>query len=98
MAHHINNVSRLLLSLLLPVISVSQSFSQNTDSPASRLWTLRECTDYAVEHNHDIESNQLNVENAKIDVLTAKAARYPDVSASMGQSVSNNWFNSNIIY
>ncbi|MBO7562420.1 MAG: TolC family protein [Bacteroidales bacterium] len=94
MAHYINNVSRLLLSLLLPVISVSQSFSQNTDSPASRLWTLRECTDYAVEHNHDIESYQLNVENAKIDVLTAKAARYPDVSASMGQSVSNNWFNS----
>ncbi len=94
MAHYINNVSRLLLSLLLPVISVSQSFSQNTDSHASRLWTLRECTDYAVEHNHDIESNQLNVENAKIDVLTAKAARYPDVSASMGQSVSNNWFNS----
>jgi len=94
MAHYINNVSRLLLSLLLPVISVSQSFSQNTDNPASRLWTLRECTDYAVEHNHDIESNQLNVENAKIDVLTAKAARYPDVSASMGQSVSNNWFNS----
>lgn len=94
MAHYINNVSRLLLSLLLPVISVSQSFSQNTDSPASRLWTLRECTDYAVEHNHDIESNQLNVENAKIDVLTAKAARYPDISASMGQSVSNNWFNS----
>ena len=94
MAHYINNVSRLLLSLLLPVISVSQSFSQNTDSPASRLWTLRECTDYAVEHNHDIESNQLNVENAKIDVLTAKAARYPDVSASVGQSVSNNWFNS----
>jgi outer membrane protein len=94
MAHYINNVSRLLLFLLLPVISVSQSFSQNTDSHASRLWTLRECTDYAVEHNHDIESNQLNVENAKIDVLTAKAARYPDVSASMGQSVSNNWFNS----
>ncbi|MBP5517734.1 MAG: TolC family protein [Bacteroidales bacterium] len=94
MAHYINNVSRLLLSLLLPVISVSQSFSQNTDSPASRLWTLRECTDYAVEHNHDIESNQLNMENAKIDVLTAKAARYPDISASMGQSVSNNWFNS----
>lgn len=94
MAHYINNVSRLLLFLLLPVISVSQSFSQNTDNPASRLWTLRECTDYAVEHNHDIESNQLNVENAKIDVLTAKAARYPDVSASVGQSVSNNWFNS----
>lgn len=94
MAHYINNVSRLLLFLLLPVISVSQSFSQNTDNPASRLWTLRECTDYAVEHNHDIESNQLSVENAKIDVLSAKAARYPDVSASMGQSVSNNWFNS----
>ena len=63
-------------------------------SQTGKLWTLRECTDYAVEHNHELEAYQLNVENAKIDVLTAKAARYPDVSASMGQSVSNNWFSS----
>ena len=84
-------VSLTILTLTLFLFTGFGAYAQN--NPA-KLWTLKECTDYAVEHNHDIEAYQLNVENAKIDVLTAKAARYPDVSASMGQSVSNNWFNS----
>ncbi len=54
---------------------------------------MKECTDYAVEHNHDLEASNLNVENAKIDVLSAKAAMMPTVSASVGQGVSGNWFN-----
>ena len=83
----------LLPILLFPLLLLTGNGDSAQDNLA-KLWTLRECTDYAVEHNHEIEAYQLNVENAKIDVLTAKAARYPDVSASVGQSVSNNWFNS----
>ena len=86
--YKINFKKPFLLAALL-FFSFPSVFSQT-----GKLWTLRECTDYAVEHNHELEAYQLNVENAKIDVLTAKAARYPDVSASMGQSVSNNWFSS----
>lgn len=84
-------VSLTFLTLTLFLFTGLGAYAQN--NPA-KLWTLKQCTDYAVEHNHELEASQLNVENAKIDVLTAKAARYPDVSASMGQSVSNNWFSS----
>lgn len=84
-------VSLTFLTLTLFLFNGLGAYAQN--NPA-KLWTLKQCTDYAVEHNHELEASQLNVENAKIDVLTAKAARYPDVSASMGQSVSNNWFSS----
>ena len=94
MHNHKNKLCRLSEAVLLSLSFSDLALAQNQDVAQSKLWTLKECTDYAVEHNHDIESYQLNVENAKIDVLTAKAARYPDVSASMGQSVSNNWFNS----
>ena len=84
-------VSLAFLTLTLFLFTGLGAYAQN--NPA-KLWTLKQCTDYAVEHNHELEASQLNVENAKIDVLTAKAARYPDVSASMGQSVSSNWFSS----
>lgn len=94
MHNHKNKLCSFSLAVLLCLSSSGLSLAQNQNVAQSKIWTLKECTDYAVEHNHDIESYQLNVENAKIDVLTAKAARYPDVSASMGQSVSNNWFNS----
>lgn len=94
MHNHKNKLCRLSVAVLLSLSFSDLALAQNQDVAQSKLWTLKECTEYAVEHNHDIESYQLNVENAKIDVLTAKAARYPDISASMGQSVSNNWFNS----
>ena len=94
MHNHKNKLCSFSLAVLLCLSSSVLSLAQNQNVAQSKIWTLKECSDYAVEHNHDIESYQLNVENAKIDVLTAKAARYPDVSASMGQSVSNNWFNS----
>lgn len=89
MKYHFKRLARVSASFLLTFSSICLSFGQN-----ERLWTLKECTDYAIEHNHDLEASELNVENAKIDVLTAKAARYPDLSASVGQGVSSNWFNS----
>ena len=92
MIQHIFKLPALIsvLTASLCMGGVNRASAQN--NPA-KLWTLRECTDYAVEHNHELEAYQLNVENAKIDVLTAKAARYPDVSASVGQSVNGHWFN-----
>ncbi len=92
MLHNIKDLARVLAILILIVSSVCLSFGQS-DISGQRLWTLKECTDYAVEHNHDLEASNLNVENAKIDVLSAKAAMMPTVSASVGQGVSGNWFN-----
>lgn len=50
-------------------------------------WTLRECIDYALENNLEIEQQRLSVEGSEIDLNTSRNSRLPDLSASAGQ-----WF------
>ena len=58
-----------------------------------KTWTLKQCTDYALENNVALEQSKIDADNAAIDVMTAKAAKYPSVSASAGQNYSGNYFN-----
>lgn len=58
-------------------------------------WTLRQCIDYAIEHNIDIKQQEIKVEGAKNDLSTSKNSRLPDLNASassgfsFGQTLSN---------
>ncbi|MDR2912471.1 MAG: TolC family protein [Alistipes sp.] len=54
----------------------------------ARQWTLRECIDYAVEHNIEIRQTALNVENAEIDLNTTQNSRLPNLNAGLGQNFS----------
>lgn len=51
-------------------------------------WSLEECISYAKEHNIDIKSKQLEIENSKINLSEAKWAFSPTVSVSNSYSVS----------
>lgn len=51
-------------------------------------WTLRQCIDYAIEHNIDIHRTQNATEQSKVDVNSAKWARLPDLNGSVGQNWS----------
>lgn len=65
------------------------------DSPAAgKIWTLQDCIDYAVENNITIRQNRLNEESAQTDLKTAKAALFPTLSFSAGQSIINRPFRS----
>lgn len=48
---------------------------------AQEKWTLRQCIDYAIEHNIEIMQQSLAVKNAEIDVSTSKNSRLPDLNA-----------------
>ncbi len=48
-------------------------------------WTLRECIDYAIENNIEIQQEVLRVESAEIDLSTSKNSRLPNLNASIGQ-------------
>ncbi|MBO8478282.1 MAG: TolC family protein [Bacteroidetes bacterium] len=50
-------------------------------------WTLDKCVDYALEHNTDIATGQIDVESGKISLNTARMSRLPDLSASLGSNV-----------
>lgn len=57
------------------------------EGPAPEEWTLDDCIGYALEHNTDIATGELEVESGKISLNTARMSRLPDVSASLGSNV-----------
>lgn len=65
----------LFLLLMLPCTAYAQEG-----------WTLRQCIDYAIEHNIDIRRTQNATEQNKVDVNTAKWARLPNLNGSAAQN------------
>ena len=54
----------------------------------NKLWNLRECCDYAVEHNISIKQQQNACRQQELQLSTAKNSRLPNLSGSVGQSFS----------
>lgn len=52
-------------------------------------WNLQTCIDYALQQNITIRRNRLNAESAGVDVKTARAALFPNLSASVSQRIVN---------
>lgn len=52
-------------------------------------WNLQACIDYALQQNITIRKNRLNAESAEVDVKTAKAALFPNLTASVSQRIVN---------
>ena len=52
-------------------------------------WDLQTCIDYALQQNITIRKNRLSAESAQVDVKTARAALFPNLSASVSQRVVN---------
>ena len=52
-------------------------------------WTLRECIDYALEHNITIRRNRISVESTQEDVKTAKADFLPSLNGNVSQRIVN---------
>ena len=77
-------VSLIILSclLLLPT-----GMKAEDDMP--KQWTLRNCIDYALEHNITIRRNRISVESTQEDVKTAKADFLPSLSGNISQRIVN---------
>ena len=54
----------------------------------TKVWTLRDCIDHALEHNINVRQSTLNVQQKEIDLNTAQGRRLPGVSASGSESLS----------
>ena len=51
-------------------------------------WSLRECCDYAIEHNVGIKQKENACRQQELKLSTAKNSRLPDLSASASQNFS----------
>lgn len=55
---------------------------------ATRQWSLRDCINYALENNIQLQKTRLNKLSAEEDVLQSEAALLPSLSASTNQNVT----------
>lgn len=78
-------IYRVISILLFSGIGICSTEAQNRSSQA---WTLRQCIDYAVEHNINIRQTANEAEQTKINVHTSKWARLPSLSGSASQNWS----------
>ena len=68
------------------VITQADSTAQKS-TPAQ--WDLQSCIDYALQQNITLRMNKVTAESTQIDVKTAKASLFPNLSFSTGQNVVN---------
>lgn len=54
----------------------------------TKQWSLRECCDYAVEHNISIKQQENQCLKQELQLSTSKNSRLPDLSGSVGQNFS----------
>jgi len=67
---------------------VTAALSTLTVTAQPHKWSLRECCDYAVEHNISIKQQDNQRRQQELQLSTAKNSRLPDLSASAGQNFS----------
>ena len=73
---------------LVMSVSLFHLFTFSPLSAQPKQWSLRECCDYAVEHNISIKQQENQCRQQELELSTAKNQRLPDLSASVGQNFS----------
>lgn len=73
-----------IISLTAALASVSISFAQQ-DVPQTE-WTLRQCIDYAAEHNNTIRQRMIERDQCENTLSTQRGQHLPSVSAYVGQN------------
>ena len=54
----------------------------------ARQWSLKDCIDYALQNNIQLQKTRINKLSAEEDVLQAQSALLPSLSASTNQNVA----------
>ena len=74
-----------MISLVLIVLLVSLA---SIDCQAQQQWTLRQCMDYAIEHNISIKQQDNVRRQQELSLSTSRNSRLPDLSASASENYS----------
>lgn len=56
-------------------------------APAQQVWTLKDCIDYALKHNIQVQKNRVNEERGELSLWQDKGALLPSLSFNTNQSV-----------
>ncbi len=78
-----------LLCFILLLITITVQAQKNNSLPASNVWSLKQCIDYALDKNLAIQRAAYNVELGEINLRQSKMALLPTLNASANYSY--NW-------
>lgn len=81
-------IAILSFGLCSAVSSASSPFLHERIGEDSTPWSLKQCIEYALEHNINIKQQKKTVESTEIQLNTASHARLPSLNASASQSFS----------
>lgn len=78
-----------ILSLLVTVLTSGSYAQDSLAGQSAKVWSLKECVDYALENNLQIARSENNVRNAEIDRSQARMSMLPNLNANV--SYGYNW-------
>ena len=70
------------LALLLPLFIFAQVAMSQTES--TKLWTLEECIEYALDKSLDVQGGKLQERSAELKLAQSKWQNAPSLNASDG--------------
>ena len=76
----------IMISFLLAQVSIAQ---EKTEVPESKIWSLEDCIDYAIENNITVKDAALSKTLAEVDYAKTKSSKLPDLFGSASQNFSN---------
>src|SRR5687768_7701649 len=77
-----------VFTVLLVSFLATVAWAQANDG-ATKVWTLKECVDYALANSLDIQRSHYNVENSEINYDLSRASMIPSLNA--GVTNGYNW-------
>lgn len=79
-----------LYVIIASLLSMQISFAQEiSDKETTKIWTLQESIDYALENNITVKDAALDKNIAEVDYSKAKSSRLPNLFGSASQNFSN---------
>ena len=76
-----------MMNIRFTILSAMAFFALG-EAQAQKAWSLRQCIDYALEHNITVKQMQNIREQQALQLNTNKNSRLPDLNASVGENIS----------
>lgn len=78
-------MNKKVLTLILVIVTAT---STNAMAQNIKKWSLRQCIDYAMDNNIQLQKSKISENVAETELKQAKAGLLPNLSGSMTQSLS----------
>ncbi|MGI9526520.1 MAG: TolC family protein [Weeksellaceae bacterium] len=78
-----------LYIIIASILFLQFGWAQETTESTTKVWSLQEAINYAVENNLTVKNAELNSDLAEVDYEASNSLRYPNLYGSVSSNLSN---------